>query len=435
MVEKGRRRFFYGYVVVIGAWLAMFVAGGAQFSFSIFVPALIEDFGWTRGMLSLGLTLNMILMPVFALGGGYLVDRIGPRWTVIIGAVIGSIGVSLLSTVTQIWQFILLYGMLVPMGMGLCYIIVTVATVRRWFMRKAARMVAIAMTGSGLGIVFLVLAAHGMIESWGWRTSYIAFGIILLVGGVIGGLLLKKGPESIGSYPDGVEPTEEELKARADFAARGEKWSVREAFRTRSWWLLIGAQLGYQVALLGFLAHLITWGAVDLGIPLGTMVLIYSYVFVLSAVLGRLFGGFLSDWYMARFGISRKPILYLTTLGVGLAALLCFQVHGTVGIILVSVLLGFCYGSGLAVFPTYLGDLFGVRNVAVLFGTSALFVGGLGAVGPVLYGFSYDATGSYNLAFLVTGVLCIASALCLFLLKPPKRQEVPSALMGGETEV
>lgn len=421
MVEKGRQQFFYGYVVVIGAWLAMFVGGGTQFSFSIFLPALLEDFGWTRGMLSLGLTLNLLFMPVFGLLAGYLVDRIGPRRTVIIGAIIGGIGIALLSTVTQIWQFIMIYGVLVPMGIGLSYIIPPVSTVRRWFMRKAGRMVAITWTGSGLGIVFLVIAAHGMIESWGWRTSYIAFGVILLVGAVIGGLLLRKDPESMGTYPDGVKPSEEELKARADFAARGEKWSAREVIRTRSWWLLVGAQLGYQVAMLGFLAHLITWGAIDFGIPLGTMVLIYSYVFVLSAVLGRLFGGFISDWYMARFHISRKPVLYLCTLGVGLAVFLCLGVDSTMEIILVSILFGFCYGNGLAVFPTYLGDLFGVRNVAVLFGVGALFVGGFGAVGPVLYGFSYDATGSYNFAFLVTGVLCIASALCLFLLKRPEK--------------
>ena len=421
MVEKGRQQFFYGYVVVIGAWLAMFVAGGAQFSFSIFLPALIEDFGWTRGMLSLGLTLNLLFMPVFGLLSGYLVDRIGPRRTVIIGAIIGGIGVALLSTVIQIWQFILIYGVLVPMGVGLSYIIPTVSTVRRWFMRKAGQMVAIAWTGSGLGIVFLVLAAHGMIESWGWRTSYIAFGIILLVGGVIGGLLLRKDPESMGTYPDGVKPSEGELEARTDFAARDEKWSVREVIRTPSWWLLVGAQLGYQVAMLGFLAHLITWGAIDLGIPLGTMVLIYSYVFVLSAVLGRLFGGFISDWYMAHFHISRKPVLYLCTLGVGLAASLCLGVDSTMEIILVSILFGFCYGNGLAVFPTYLGDLFGVRNVAVLFGVSAIFVGGFGAIGPALYGFSYDVAGSYNLAFTVTGVLCLISALCLFLLKPPRK--------------
>ena len=422
MAEETKRRFFYGYVIVIGAWLAMFVSAGTQFSFGIFFPALLEDFGWTRGMLSLGFTLNLLLMPVFGLLSGYLVDRIGPRRTVIIGAIIGGIGVALLSTVTQMWQFILIYGVLVPMGIGLSYIIPTVSTVRRWFMRKAGRMGAIAWTGSGLGIVFLVIAAHAMINSWGWRTSYIAFGVILLVGAVIGGLLLRKDPESMGTYPDGVKPSEEELEARADFAARGEKWSVREVIRTPSWWLLIGAQLGYQVALLGFLAHLITWGAIDLGIPLGTMVTIYSCGVVLAAVLGRLFGGFISDWYMARFHISRKPVLYLCTLGVGLAVFLCLGVDNSLEIILVSILFGFCYGSGLAVFPTYLGDLFGVRNVAMLFGVSAIFVGGFGAIGPALYGFSYDATGSYNLAFMVTGVLCLVSAVCLFLLKPPKKK-------------
>jgi len=420
---EGRPRFFYGYVVVFGAWLAMFVTGGAQFSFSIFLPSLLEDFGGTRGMLSLGFTLNMVLVPVIGLLGGYLVERIGPARTVVIGAIIGGSGVALVSTVSQIWQFILLYGLLVPAGIGLSYIIVTVSTVRRWFMRKAGGMVALAMSGSGLGIVFLVIAANAMIESWGWRTSYLALGVILLVGAVMGGLLLKKDPESVGTYPDGVKPTEEELKSRADFMARNEKWSVREAFKSSSWWLFIGAQLGSEVALLGFLVHLIVWGSLDLGIPRGTMVLIYSYGFVLAAVLGRLFGGFISDWYMARFGISRKPILYLATLGVGLGAFLCLGVGGVSGIVLVSLLLGFCYGSGLAVFPTYLGDLFGVRNVSVLYGAAGLFVGVIGAAGPVFFGFSYDATGSYNLAFMVTGVVCLISALCLVRLNPPRRRE------------
>jgi len=423
MAEEGRPRFFYGYVVVFGAWLAMFVSGGAQFSFSIFLLSLLEDFGWTRGMLSLGVALNMVLVPVVGLLGGYLVERIGPARTVVIGAVIGGSGVALVSTVNQIWQFILLYGLLVPVGIGLSYTIVTVSTVRRWFMRKAGRMVALAMSGSGLGIVFLVIAAQAMIESWGWRTSYIALGVILLVGAVAGGLLLKKDPESAGTYPDGVKPTEEELRSRADFMARSERWSVREAFKTPSWWWFIASQLGSEVALLGFLVHLITWGSLDLGIPRETMVLIYSYGFVLAAVVGRLFGGFISDWYMARFGISRKPILYLATLGVGLGAFLCLKVSGVTGIVLVSLLLGFCYGSGLAVVPTYLGDLFGVKNVSVLFGVGGLFVGVIGAAGPALFGFSYDATHSYNLAFILTGALCLISALCLVRLKPPQKKK------------
>ena len=112
MAQIMERKFFFGYIVVLGAWLAMFVSAGAQFSFSIFQPYLLKEFGWSRGMLSLGFTLNLLTMPIFGLLGGYLVDRIGPRWTVVIGAVFGGIGMVLLSTITQVWHFILLYGMI-----------------------------------------------------------------------------------------------------------------------------------------------------------------------------------------------------------------------------------------------------------------------------------------------------------------------------------
>jgi MFS family permease len=422
MTEDSRRRFFYGYIVVFGAWLAMFVSAGAQYSFAIFQPVLLEEFGWTRGMISLGPTLSVITMLIFGLVGGYLVDRIGPKWTVIIGAIIGGIGVALLSIITEVWHFILIYGVLVPIGLALCYWIATVSTVRRWFMRRAALMVSIVLMGSGLGIVFLVPAANAIIEAWGFRTGYIAFGLILLVGAVIGGLLLKKDPESSGTYPDGVKPSEDELKARADFMARTEHWSVREVLKTPSWWLLIGSHLGHSLALMGLLAHLITWGALDLGIPLDTMVIIYSYVFVLSAVFGRLLGGFTSDWYMARFGISRKPILYFNILGVGLGVFLCPLVSSTVGMILVALLLGLSYGSGLAVFPTYTADLFGVMNIPLLFAIMGIFVDGFAALGPILYGFTYDALGSFNTAFIITGVLCVISAVCLLFLKSPKKK-------------
>lgn len=410
-------------MIVSAAWLAMLVSSGAQNSFGVFLPALLAEFGWTRGMLSLGFTLNVVLIAVFALLAGYLTDRIGPRWTVVIGAVIGAVGIGLLSTINQIWQFILFYGVITPLGISMSYMIATVTTVRRWFMRRAALMVSIAMTGSGLGIVLLMPAAEQMINTWGWRQGYIAFALILVVGASIAGLLLKRDPESAGTYPDGVQPSGEEMAARADFASRGEHWPVREAVKTRSWWLLAFSQF-YTIAVIGLIAHLIIWGEIDLGIDRGTMVLIYSFGFVLAAVVGRLFAGYISDWYMARFGISRKPILYFCTIGVALGCFLAVATGSMAALIPVLLLLGFCYGCGLPVFPTYLGDLFGVVNISVLFGAMALVIAGIGAVGPVLYGFIYDVTGAYDLAFMISGILCLISAACLFLLRPPVKPKI-----------
>jgi len=166
-------RLFYGWVIVMAAWLAMFVCSASIASFSIFAPELEREFGWTRGMLSVGYTLNTITIAVFGLVAGMLVDRIGIRRLVMIGAVIGGLGMALLSQITQPWHFYLLYGILAPCGISLCFIVPTVATVRRWFMRRAAVAIAIAMTGSGLGVVILIPLIHHTIGAIGWRESYI----------------------------------------------------------------------------------------------------------------------------------------------------------------------------------------------------------------------------------------------------------------------
>lgn len=419
MVEEAKGKMFYGYWVVAGAWLAMVVSSGAQFSLSIFMPALIKDFGWTRTSISAGLTVAMITMPLAGLVAGYLVDKIGPRWTVVIGSVIGAVAMFLLSQISQIWHFIVAYGVLLATGIAMSYMIATVSTVRRWFMKRAALMVAIAMTGSGFGMVLLVPTAAILIMMFGWREAYMIFGVILLVGGTIGGLLLKKDPESEGTYPDGEKPDEQMMKMRADYIARAEKWSVAEVFKTSSWWYLNLAQMGYIMAVLGLIAHMITWGTVDLHIPRDTMVKIFSFVFIMSAVLGRLVTGFSADWIMSRFGMTRKPFLYLCTFGVAVGMFFCPYVKDAQALILASIILGFSYGSGLALFPVYLGDLFGVVNMPVLFGYIGLFIAGFGSIGPLLYGISYDKTGSYDLAFMITGVLCVISGIFLYLLKPP----------------
>ena len=411
------RRFFYGWVVVAAAWLAMFVSSASIASFSIFAPVLEGEFGWTRGMLSLGYTLNTITIAVFSLVAGMLVDRIGLTRLVIIGAVVGGLGMALLSQITQIWHFHILYGVFAPSGIALCFIVPTVATVRRWFMRRAALAIAIAMTGSGLGVVVLLPLIHRLIGVIGWSDSYIVLGLILVVGAVIGGSLLKKDPESAGTYPDGVKPKKDELEARADFLTRTEKWSVKEAFRTSTWWLLILSQF-FNIAIIGVVGHIVFWGK-DLGIPEGDAVSILSFL-VLAAVAGRLFAGFLSDWLMARFRLSRKPLLYVCTIGVALGCFLAMGVGSETELLLVSLLIGFCYGIGLALFPTYLGDLFGVVSVSALFGIVFLLSAGLfGSIGPVLYGFAHEASGSYDLAFLVTAILCLISAVSLFLIRAP----------------
>ena len=416
------RKVFYGWAVVAGAWLAMFVSSACLSSFSIFAPELEAEFGWTRSALSVGYTLNTVVIAIAGLAAGMLADRIGIRRLTLIGAAVGGLGIALLCLTTRLWQFHLLFGVLAPAGIALCFIVPTVATVRRWFMRRAALAVAVAMTGSGLGTVILLPAFHRMIEGIGWSSSYIVLGVILFTGAALGGLLLKKDPESAGTYPDGVQLTGEEIESRADFLARAEKWSVREAFSTSAWWLLALSQF-FNIAVVGIIAHMVFWGHSDLGIPEANVVRMLSLL-VLAAVVGRLFGGFFSDWYMARFRISRRPVLYVCTLSVALGCLLAMGAGSESELLLVSLLIGFGYGIGLSVLPAYLGDLFGVVSVPTLYGIMFFISAGLiGAIGPVLYGFIRETQGSYDLAFMITAALCLFSALTLSLIRTPAKRK------------
>jgi MFS family permease len=422
LTSQPKSKFFYGWVIVFAAWLATFSNGAATFTFGVFFPVLLDEFGWTRGMLSLGFSLSLIVGGAMGVVTGIVVDRIGPRRTVILGAVIGGIGISMLSQVSQIWHFFLFYGVIFAIGRSFSYFIASVTTVRRWFMKKAGAMVSIASSGPSLAAMILIPVGSRLIDIYSWQTCFILLGILLFVGAGTGGALLKKDPETIGAYPDGIKPTEEEIKARADFMARAERWGVTEAVRNRNFWFYILSLLGHYVAIFGLSVHLIQWG-MDLDMSrdaVSDIMFWYRFATFSSAIIV----GFLSDWVMSRFkGITRRPFLMLSTIGVGLGCFLGVSVvANSVQFSLIVILIGFFVGIGGSLHLTYLGDLFGVRNIPMLSGIRTPFYIGAGALGPILFGFSFDARNSYDLALTVTAILCVISLVALVLLRPPKKK-------------
>ncbi|MFC1993654.1 MFS transporter [Chloroflexota bacterium] len=402
----------------------MFVSMANQWTFSVMIVPLMDEYGWTEATLSLAFALNMLFLPAFGLVAGLLVDRIGPRSTVTIGGIIGGIGVILLSLTNSVIYFVLMFGIMVPSGIALSYMVATISTVRRWFMKRAALAVAIAMTGAGLGIVIFMPIVAIMVNGIGWRLAYVVMGSILIVGAAIGGLLLKKDPESFTQYPDGEKPDPEMQKVRVDFASRAERWSVKEAFSNKNMWLLVASQMGYVTAVVGLMGFIVVWG-IDLEISFGAAVGIMSF-FVGASLIGRLTGGLFSDWHMSHFpGVTRKPILYLCVINIAIGCFLgATIVNGYVTLLIMALLIGFSYGNILTVIPTYLGDLFGLVNLPSLFGAMMAAVAGLSALSPLLYGNIRTATGNYDLALFSTCGLCLISIVFLYLIKQPHKKRV-----------
>jgi len=172
---------------------------------------------------------------------------------------------------------------------------------------------------------------------------------------------------------------------------------------------------------LSMLGHMKVWVEKDLGYGAGYAVAMVSLL-ASMAVLGRICGGIVSDRLMDRFG--RKPVLHFSILGVTVSTFCALAVDDWLTVALFAALLGFTYGSSIGVFPTYLGDLYGVVSMPVLLGLVGVEAESVGALGPWLFGVVYDRMGSYDLAFIIAGVLCILSLICLFFIKHPVKRNV-----------
>jgi MFS family permease len=288
-------------------------------------------------------------------------------------------------------------------------------------MRKAGFTLGLTMAGNGLGVVAFAPLGVILLNQYGWRLSYVFFGIIMAIGATIGGMLLKKDPESQGDYPDGIKPSEQEIKARADFTVRSYHWSLKDVAKNRNFWLYTIAMMGYFIALNGLTSNIVLWGK-DLAMSDIAAASLLS-IFILSSVVARVSMGLFSDWAMNRYkGSTRKPILSLCLIFSGLGSLLgATAVHTQAELIVIAVMVGFGNGIGMSLFPTFLGDLFGVVNIPMIQGFGMLFTTTFAAAGPIMFGYSHDITNSYNLALAITAILCAISLISLIVVKMPQK--------------
>ncbi len=132
---EGRRRFFYGYILVIAALVIITLNYGARFSFGIFFKPVLNEFGWTRALTSGAFTASMLFQAVASPLLGRLNDKFGPRWVLTLCGFLLGVGYLLMSQVTGLWHLYLFYGVIVGTGMGGSFV-ASLSTIARWFLRE-----------------------------------------------------------------------------------------------------------------------------------------------------------------------------------------------------------------------------------------------------------------------------------------------------------
>ncbi|MEE8353750.1 MAG: MFS transporter [Dehalococcoidales bacterium] len=418
------RRLHHSWLFVVLGGVVLAVLAIRIFSFGVFLVPLATEFNWGRGAMSGANAVGAPVSAVAAILAGRLSDRYGPRLPVTIFGVVTAAGFILLSQVESLWQLYLTLGLLMPIGVACCLFPV-MSTIPKWFAEKQAMAIGIAMTGFALGAVVWPPLAQWLITSGGWRQAFLVLGIITAVAAIPIAQFLRHSPERVGLRPYGRAAPD---AGEADPAPVIQGLSLSEAARTRYFWLWAPILLSFFFVHSVILVH-ITAYALDQGVP---AILAASTLSIIAAIsiFGRLTIGPLSD----RVGGVRKVVSGCFVL-LTLALLFLLSGAGSWSFYVFAAVFGLAYGFFIVSETAVPAELFGVRSLGTIMATLALFPIIGGAVGQTLAGVIYDATGSYQIPFLVCIALAVlAVVLGLPLMRsalPPMRLALPVARPGG----
>lgn len=406
--NKGKAKFFYGYVIVVAAFFVMVITSGTLYSYGVFVKPLIEDFGWSRAATAGAYSMGIFVLGIFFTVTGRMNDRFGPRRVVTLCGIILGLGYFLMSKVNAIWQLYLFYGLVVAIGQS-GSLIPMMSTVARWFIKRRGLMTGIVIAGVGVGQIIMPPLATQLISAYGWRTCFIIVGIIALVMLVVLAQVLRRDPSKVGQLPDGVSKVKQETLV---LEARG--LSREEALHTRQFWMLFATYICYGFLVQGTMVHIVPH-ATDLGISAVTAAGILSLIGGIS-VMGRISIGSAGD----RIGNKRALILMFI---LAVITFIWLQFARELWMLyLFAVLFGFAYGGLVALESPLVAELFGLEAHGALLGIIHFGATIGGAASPLLAGRIFDVTGSYQIAFLVvTGFVVLGLILASFL-RPPRRE-------------
>jgi MFS family permease len=205
----------------------------------------------------------------------------------------------LLSTLSSVWELYLFYGVIVAIGVSATYFVPVTATVRKWFIKRAALATGIVLAGSGLGIGVITPILGPLLSSYGWRTSFMIVGIVVgTIGFLSATIFVRKDPESKGLLPDGAA-SEPASRGQIEAPIAEEVWSLRQVIRTRTFWCFFLAYSIGGIALQGLITQMVAWG-LDLGIAdAAARLTVLAMAF--AAVACRVAVGPLADRYGKRF--------------------------------------------------------------------------------------------------------------------------------------
>jgi MFS family permease len=393
----------HAWLLLAASFITFTVSGACMQSYTVFLVAFIEAFGWSRGESSIAYAVSQLISGATSPLVGVLVDRLGPGRLVLIGGVLLALGLFASSFVDALWQLVLLYGVVMTLGANCLGLVVFVPLLSRRFVRNRGMAVAIVQSANGFARAFSAPLAQVLIAGLGWRGAYLA------QGGFMAAAVLP-----LAALFRGAEPG----RTLAHQDAAGASWTLRRAMRTPHFWLLF---LVYVFTGLG--SFLVALHQLAFAVTVGFDKLYAAEVLGLGAFLS-LPGVIVTGWLSDRIGRELAGVItYGTSIFGVVCAMLITSPDQHLLLWLHACFFGLTWGARGPSITAKTADLFPGPQLGTILGAITIGTGVGSALGSWLAGWSFDMTGSYRVAFSLSIFFYVCGSVAFWMLRRPAAEE------------
>jgi MFS family permease len=401
--------------IMLGCSFAAFsISAALLHAYTVFLVAFIGEFRWSRADTSLAYAVSQLVGGFSAPLVGTLVDRLGPRRVMLIGAFLLVVGLVATAQITALWQLVLLYGVVMTLGANCLGLIVFVPLLTRLFVRRRGMAISIVQSANGVARGVSAPGAQLMIDAIGWR------GTLLVEAGLLGVLVLPLAAlfgraERPESRP---QPNPDPVASAEPARLVSQPWTLAAAMRTPHFWLLFAVYLFTGLGSFFVSLHQLAF-AIDRGFD----AFYAAWVLGLGALLGIvgvIVTGTLSDY----IGREWSAILaYLVSIAGVVCALFIERPDQHLLLWLHACLFGITWGARGPSVTAKTADLFAGPQLGAILGVITIGTGLGSAIGSWGAGWIYDVSGSYHLAFVLSIASYALGAVAFWgLRRPPARR-------------
>jgi MFS family permease len=416
-----RRRIPQAWVLLGGAFMAFTIGAGLMHSYTVFLVAFIEAFGWSRAETSLAYSVSQLIAGVSSPFVGALVDRLGPRRLLLLGAGLLILGLIGSSFVTALWQIILLYGVVMTLGANCLGLVVFVPVLSRQFVRRRGMAISIVQSANGFGRAVSAPLVQLSISGVGWRPTYLLQAVVMAAVALPLAALFRRA-DPAGRDASDLAPAAD-APAILPVETRNPGWTLGEAIRTPHFWLLFAVYLFTGLGSFFVSLHQLAF-AIDIGFdPIYAASVLGMGAFL--AVFGTIVTGTLSD-YIGR-EVSAILAYGFSIVGV-ICALLIHSPDQHLLLWLHACFFGLTWGARGPAITAKTADLFPGPQLGTILGVITIGSGLGAAVGAWAAGWIFDLTGSYRVAFMLSILSYVGGVIAFWALRrPPVRRAIPAS--------